>query len=596
MISFGRSRGNGPVAGRLARTAAAVAIALGSGSLMTRLALADEALPAADSFIVTGANAESHGDDQQLSLSKKTQVLLKFDLSPLPGGTVGSNVAKATLRLWTFKLQTGGAVDVQPVTGSWNETSVSGSSAPALGAAIASAVPVNRGRDFVAIDVTTLVRSWLDGTPNNGLAVVTSAGSPNTSIVFASRENTTVNYAASLQIALSGPGGSQGPAGPVGATGAQGPQGLPGLQGLPGAAGPQGFAGPTGATGAIGATGATGPAGPQGLQGDPGPIGPAGLQGEQGPMGLAGPQGETGAAGAVGAVGAAGPQGEIGPMGPAGPQGDPGPGGAIGSAGPAGPQGEIGPMGPAGPQGDPGPVGAVGSAGPAGLQGEIGPMGPAGPQGDPGPVGAVGAAGAAGPQGEIGPMGPAGPQGLQGTQGPQGDPGPAGAVGSAGPQGDPGVQGIQGPQGNPGAQGVAGPVGPSVFQSINSMDAVQGVWHVSPVGSELHQDEENGYTIAIVPVACTMTTMIVKVDKPMLQAYSTTYTLRAGSFVTATSSDSASSDLTDRALTCTMTGGTQSCTASGSVALSAGDLISVKMDVTGVTPTPHRLAIALVCQ
>ena len=60
----------------------------------------------------------------------------------------------------------------QVVAGPWDERTIT-NSAPALGATVASTIPVATDNAFVTVDVTTAVKNWLDGVvPINGLALV----------------------------------------------------------------------------------------------------------------------------------------------------------------------------------------------------------------------------------------------------------------------------------------------------------------------------------------------------------------------------------------------------------------------------------------
>ncbi len=58
---------------------------------------------------------------------------VRFDLSTLPPGTVGSDVAKATLTLGVHKVTSAGAFDVFRVTSPWSEEGITAGSAPTLG-------------------------------------------------------------------------------------------------------------------------------------------------------------------------------------------------------------------------------------------------------------------------------------------------------------------------------------------------------------------------------------------------------------------------------------------------------------------------------
>jgi hypothetical protein len=99
---------------------------------------------------------------------------------------------------------------------------------------------------FVVVDVTQLVKNWLNGSANggldnNGIALVASTSM--TLLVIDSRKNVVTSHEPKLQIVLV----NGGPQGPQGLVGPPGPQGNPGPQGM------------------IGATGATGPQGPIGI-------------------------------------------------------------------------------------------------------------------------------------------------------------------------------------------------------------------------------------------------------------------------------------------------------------------------------------------
>jgi len=163
-----------------------------------------------------------------------TAAFLKFDLSPLPDGTEGSQVAKATLRLWVHQVFVAGSFDVNGVVGVWTEEGITHSTAPVLASVEAVGVPVTleQANSFVTVDLTALVQDWLDGVlPNDGVALLPSADGIN--VAFDSKENTATSHEPRLEITLA----SQGPPGPQGATGPQGPVGSAGP------AGPQGPAG-----------------------------------------------------------------------------------------------------------------------------------------------------------------------------------------------------------------------------------------------------------------------------------------------------------------------------------------------------------------
>ncbi len=255
-----------------------------------------------DTYVSSSHSTTNYGAAPNLVVDSTDRALLKFDLSTLPAGTTAADVAKATLKLWVSKPcehsdPPAGSFDVHLVTSAWSEAAVTNHTAPAIGTAVASAIPAGAADTFVAVDVTAAVQGWLNGTPaNNGLVLVARAAG--TRVEFDSKENTETSHPAELEIALIGPPGPTGPTGAQGVPGLPGPTGPHGPTGAAGATGAQGVQGITGATGATGAAGATGPAGATGATGPSGPQGATGPTGADGQQGLAGPTGATGPAGA----------------------------------------------------------------------------------------------------------------------------------------------------------------------------------------------------------------------------------------------------------------------------------------------------------
>ena len=344
--------------------------------LLPSLSFGLQALLADDSYTSSSSGASNFGKRINLLVQGSPggpsgkRSFLKFDLSELPDGTTGSHVGKATLRLFVNKVTKAGSFDVVRVAGDWDESSITDNTAPAPGSVEAEgvSVEVEDVNSYIKVDLTNLVKDWMDGVvANNGIAIVPNMEGIDVS--FDSKENKASSHEASLSIALQPLQGAQG------ATGPQGPKGDEGDTGPQGAMGPTGPTGPMGATGTQGPTGSTGPQGLTGQTGARGPTGPQGIQGAIGPTGPAGPTGLVGATGTQGPTGPTGPQGLTGQTGP------------QGSTGPQGIQGAIGPTGPVGATGTEGPTGPTGSQGLLGETGAQGPTGPTGPQGPGGPGG-----------------------------------------------------------------------------------------------------------------------------------------------------------------------------------------------------------------
>ena len=129
---------------------------------------------------------------------------IQFDLSSIPAGFNGSNVAKATLKLFVNSVGTAGNLNVDFINGTWAEKTLNANNAPPLGGAIASGIPLatTNKNDYLLIDVTSAVQAWLNGTEaNNGLALV--ADSPLAS-TFDSKENAAQSHTAELDIVFNG--------------------------------------------------------------------------------------------------------------------------------------------------------------------------------------------------------------------------------------------------------------------------------------------------------------------------------------------------------------------------------------------------------
>ena len=210
-----------------------------------------------DSYAASSSPTYNYGTQPSLLvINPGVNSYIRFDLTVLPSGLTSSNVSKATVRLSINGVTTSGTFDVYLVTSSWSEITLTYNAAPTLGAKLNSSpfsVSTSK-RNFIDVDVTAAAQAWLGGSPNYGIALVPSSGSP-ISVSFDSKENTSTSHDPELSVELI----SAGP------QGAQGPQG------------PQGVTGPPGTTGPTGPQGVPGPQGPPGLQGISGPSGPPGV-------------------------------------------------------------------------------------------------------------------------------------------------------------------------------------------------------------------------------------------------------------------------------------------------------------------------------
>jgi hypothetical protein len=166
--------------------------------------------PSDDSYTLTSSPTVNFGAKNTLEVeSAGATTFVRFDLSGIPSTVTGSMVAKATLKVYVSSVTTAGSFNVDLVTSSWKESTLTANDAPTLGSAIASAIPVTTAdkNQYVLVDVTTAVVDWLNGTANDGLAIV-----PDGTVSFAlnSKETTTTSHPPELDVVLSGPPGPAG--------------------------------------------------------------------------------------------------------------------------------------------------------------------------------------------------------------------------------------------------------------------------------------------------------------------------------------------------------------------------------------------------
>ena len=81
---------------------------------------------------------------------------IQFDLSSIPSGYTGSNVAKATLKLYVNSGTAAGSFNVDFVAGSWSEKT--SNLAPALGSTIQASVPLTTASKGSCLPTVSSVR------------------------------------------------------------------------------------------------------------------------------------------------------------------------------------------------------------------------------------------------------------------------------------------------------------------------------------------------------------------------------------------------------------------------------------------------------
>ena len=128
-----------------------------------------------DAYIRLSQQNRNTGTAQELEVgnraNRESQGFVRFDLGSLPPSVLGVDVEFAVLKLWVGRVRQAGELAVHPVLGDWDEASLTATTAPLVGSALAStAVDGADAEHYVTIDVTEQVRDWIDGAPNYGLA------------------------------------------------------------------------------------------------------------------------------------------------------------------------------------------------------------------------------------------------------------------------------------------------------------------------------------------------------------------------------------------------------------------------------------------
>ena len=163
-------------------------------------------------LVLTGENFGTNPNlvIQNVNIGKKggeNEVFVKFDLSPLLDDATGDplveEIDKATLRLWVEQVQVAGSVELHRVDGSWDESTLSASSAPATTFLDNVAISLADEKHFVTVDVTDVVQDWLDGTePNNGIALLPYV--TDVKVRLDSKENSQTSHPMEIEVALVG--------------------------------------------------------------------------------------------------------------------------------------------------------------------------------------------------------------------------------------------------------------------------------------------------------------------------------------------------------------------------------------------------------
>jgi hypothetical protein len=192
-------------------------------SLLTLVLLACTAAygqltPSADSYTNAADPTTNYGAKTLLDVESSQTTYIHFNLASIPSSYTGADITQATLKLYVNTVTAAGSFNVDYVNGTWSESTIDASNAPALGTKIAASVPLVTAdkNQFILIDVTAAVQAWLNGSQaNDGVALV---GNTPLNATFDSKESTSTSHAAELDIVFA-PGSGGGITGIITANG-----------------------------------------------------------------------------------------------------------------------------------------------------------------------------------------------------------------------------------------------------------------------------------------------------------------------------------------------------------------------------------------
>lgn len=130
--------------------------------------------PVADSYISAAAPTTNYGSAPTLYVGKSStglgRSLFRFDLSDIPPA---ANVVSANFSVYLVSSSTTPNslyMEVREIDDTWSETGVSWSNQPGT-SSIGKSNAVGSATGYYDFDILGLVQNWLDGDPNNGVAL-----------------------------------------------------------------------------------------------------------------------------------------------------------------------------------------------------------------------------------------------------------------------------------------------------------------------------------------------------------------------------------------------------------------------------------------
>src|SRR5271166_3119810 len=161
--------------------------------------------PSQDAYTSTATPTKNFGAATVLDVESSQTTYIQFNLPSIPAGYTSADITKATLKLYVDAVTAAGSFNVDYVNGTWTESTITSSLAPALGTTIQASVPLTTAdkNQYILIDITAAVQAWLSGTANDGIALV---GNSPVNASFDSKESTKTSHTAELDIVFASGG------------------------------------------------------------------------------------------------------------------------------------------------------------------------------------------------------------------------------------------------------------------------------------------------------------------------------------------------------------------------------------------------------
>jgi hypothetical protein len=198
------------------------------GRLLLMAVLASPWIPAAHAYTLP-VEADTHVDRDRpgLNLGHEQNLvvegdaagvrmvgLVRFSLESLRLSVDPGDLAHAEIRFWVDAVGRSGSLGVYSLTtlGSWNEATVNWDKTPALDAAPVAVVDLTSAADrqYVAIDLTPTVRSWLATGGGGEIALAPVEAGDDLLVAIDAKEGTGTSHPMTVEILTYGPAGADG--------------------------------------------------------------------------------------------------------------------------------------------------------------------------------------------------------------------------------------------------------------------------------------------------------------------------------------------------------------------------------------------------